>query len=59
MHVSFNKSNTSKEDEVICDDDEIIGNPMEDSTKVNDDDKIKDKEEFTQQESNQEDIPQE
>lgn len=48
-----------KDNLVIYDDDEIIGDPTEDSTKVNNDDQIKDQEEHIQQEKNQEGLPQE
>lgn len=60
MYVSFDESNPSKEDIVVCDDDDdILKVPMEDITKNDKVDQTEHKEENTQQEQNQKDLPQE
>jgi hypothetical protein len=49
MHISFDESIPSKEDIVVCDDDnDILEVHMKDVTKVNNDDQSKHKEESIQ-----------
>src|ERR1044072_8549059 len=60
MHVSFDESNPSKEDIVICDDDDdILEVPHEDASKVNNENQSEQQEEPITQESNIKDLPKE
>src|ERR1044072_6647876 len=60
MHVSFDESNPSKEDIVICnDDDDILEVPHEDASKVNNENQSEQQVEPIPQESNVKDLPKE
>lgn len=49
MHVSSDESNPSKEDIVVCDDDDILELPMEDISKNDKVDQMEFKYEITEQ----------
>lgn len=50
MHDSFDESNPSKEDIVVCDDDDILEVPAEDVAKNDNVEQLEHKEEIIQQE---------
>lgn len=53
MHAPFDESNPSKEDIVVCDDDDILEVPMEEIAKDDQVEQLKHKEETIQQDQNQ------
>ncbi|KAK2369267.1 putative mitochondrial protein [Trifolium repens] len=61
MHVSFDESNTSKEDIVVCDDDDddILEMPLEEVAKDINENQLEHQQEVSQQETNQSDLPKE
>ncbi|KAK2390888.1 putative mitochondrial protein [Trifolium repens] len=60
MHVSFDESNTSKEDIVVCnDDDDILEKPSEEVAKDINENQPEHEHEVSQQETNQSDLPKE
>jgi hypothetical protein len=60
MHVSFDESNTSKEDIVVCDDDDdILEIPSEEVAKDINEHQLEHQQEVSQQETNQSDLPKE
>ncbi|CAJ2637485.1 unnamed protein product [Trifolium pratense] len=59
MHVSFDESNTSKEDIVVCDNDDILEMPSEEVAKDINMNQLEHQQDISQQDTNQSDLPKE